>query len=607
MSTRHDSLNSSPACSGSAWRVWAVTAATVVASIGAIPLVAAAEDGTSGDGDSATETTTTTEPVETTTTTTTTTTSTSTTSTTTTTTTVAPETTTTTTVPEVTTTTTEPVEATTTTTVAPETTTTTTTTTLPPEPEPTARGVTVYPEQIQHILATIRYLESRGIYTLPPNKGNASGAYQFIGSTWANYAGYAHAYLAPPHIQDERAALDVNKFLEQWNNDVSMIPVMWYLPIAAREPWRMDVVPSPQHGNVLTIREYQTRWLGVFAFISGQPLEPLLTGDEAQSRAGMPPLVPEPTGEVPAIAYPVLGPSRAAVPECDDAEQIEVADVEGRDGGELAGPSRADIEAAGLCTEQAPGIVFGVKLQPVMAVADGIVTNVVDEPGSDTPISVTITDEDGVSYIYAGFNDDNPGTDDGSAPDHLRLSGLAQIGKQVRAGQIIGFMGDTDPLPVGVRADVPTDATIVLDPNAVAPHIRLTMLDISGDPIDAFGPVVDALYRQSCGVTIGQWSIPTNGSGHEPVVIETTDNNNEIDSEWIITPDGQVSASGWAAMVNPNEGCDYTPSTAHGPGADGTDVGHAHWFTPIDLPTEVWVKLALQDEITAPGGLLRSG
>lgn len=616
MSTRHDPPTDTGPKSTSAWRVWAVTAATVIASIGAIPLVAAAEDGAADaevegdvDGDAATDTTTT-APVETTTTTTepaaTTTTTTS--STTTTTEPATTTTSTTTTVPAVEpdiTTTTSP--TTTTTTVAPAITTTTTTTSVPAAPEPPERGVTAYPEQIQHILATIRYLESRGIYTLPPNKGNASGAYQFIGSTWANYGGYAHAYLAPPHIQDERAAADVNKFLAQWNNDVSMIPVMWYLPIAAREPWRMDVVPSPQHGNVLTIREYQTRWLGVFAFISGQPVEPVLTAQQAESQAGKAPLVPESVNNVPAIAYPVLGPSRAAVPECDDAEDVQVAEIDSRDGQDVSGPSRADIEAAGLCAEQAPGIVFGVKLQPIMAVADGIVTDVVDEPGTGTPIKVTITDEAGISYIYAGFNDDNPGTSDGNAPDHLRLTSLAQIGKQVRAGQIIGFMGDTEPLPVGIRSDVPTDASIVIADDDVAPHIRLTMIDINGNPIDTFGPLVDALFRQSCGVTIGQWSVPTNGSGHAAVTVETTDNNNEIDSEWIITSTGQVTASGWAAMVNPNSGCTYAPASAHGPGAAGTGVGHAHWFTPVELPTEVWVKLALQDDLTAPGGLLRQG
>ena len=148
--------------------------------------------------------------------------------------------------------------------------------------------MTVYRGQLGHILATIRYMESRGNYTIAPNRGNASGAYQFIQSTWNGYGGYSHAYLAPPWIQDERAAADVNRFLAQWNNDVSMIPVMWYYPRAATDPALMDVVPVPSAGNVLTIREYQQRWLAVFSFISGKPIPTPLTQADVYARAGLP-------------------------------------------------------------------------------------------------------------------------------------------------------------------------------------------------------------------------------------------------------------------------------------------------------------------------------
>ena len=467
---------------------------------------------------------------------------------------------------------------------------------------PTARNVQVFPEQIEHILATIRYLESRGIYTLPPNKGDASGAYQFIGSTWNNYGGYSDAYLAPPAIQDERAAKDVQAFLDRFNNDVSMVPVMWYLPAAANNPALMDIVPKPQHGNVLTIREYQTRWLGVFSFISGQPVAPRVGPADLSTIAGLAPELPEPHDGVPTMSFPVLGPSRVAIPDCDDATAVaEVADADGT----VTGPSRDDIEAAGLCTEQAPGIVFGVKLQPVLAVADGVVTDVTDEPGSGQPITVTITDADGTSIVYAGFNDDTQGTDDGAAPDHLRLTSLATVGRVVRAGQVIGFMGDTDPLPIGVRADVPTDATVQIDPDAVAPHIRITMIDIDGQPIDAFGPMVDALFRQSCSVMLGAWSTEANGSGHEPVTIETTDNDDSIDSQWVIDSNGRVSAAGWATIVNPSEGCGYAPAETFGPGQRGGVTGALRWVNPIELPTDVWVALSTRGDNAAAGFLRR--
>lgn len=469
---------------------------------------------------------------------------------------------------------------------------------------PAAQNVIVYPSQIANILATIRYVESRGNYTAPPNKGRASGAYQFITSTWNNYAGYRDAYLAPPEIQDERAAADVNRFLAQWNNDVSMIPVMWYYPRASRDLTLMDVVPVPSAGNVLTVREYQQRWLGVWAFLSGQPIPQTLTAEARAARMGFAPELPTPTPVDPAtpaiernatVAFPVLGPTRIAAPDCGDAEDVN------ENAGTTGTP--AEIEAAGLCAEEAPGIVFGVKMQPVLAVVDGVVTDVHDVPGE--PISVTITDTTGRSFVLAGFNDDNPGTNDGAAPKHLRLTALATVGQSVRAGQVLGFMGDTDPLPIGIRADVPTDATVQIPIDEVAPHIRLTITDLDGTPVDAYGPVIDALFRQVCSVGIGPWSGLPSGQGLEPVITETTDDNREIDSEWEITTTGEAIASGWAAMIYPSESCGWAPAEKRGPGAAGPATVPASWLNPIELPTSVWVELAIRKDTSLTVPLLR--
>jgi hypothetical protein len=475
-------------------------------------------------------------------------------------------------------------------------------TTVPPAPA--ARNIPVFPSQIANILATIRYVESRGDYSAPPNRGNASGAYQFIASTWNGYGGYPHAYLAPPEVQDERAALDVDKFLARFDNDVSMIPVMWYYPRAAIEPALMDIVPVPSAGNILTVREYQQRWLGVWAFLSGQKIPPTLTLAAALARLGLPPDLPPPQPvdpSVPAIerkatiSFPVLGPTRIAAPSCGDADGT--ADNAGAD----ATPE--EIEAAGLCAEEAPGIVFGVKLQPVLSVADGVVTDVVDRPGE--PVSVTVTDTTGRSYRLEGFNDDNPGTDDGAAPPHLRLTALSRVGTSVRAGQVLGFMGDSSPLPLGIRSDVPTDRTVVIAADAVAPHIRLTIRDLDGTPVDAYGPVIDALFRQVCSIGTGPWSSPPNGADHTPVVTETTDDDRLIDSEWVITETGQVHATGWAAMIYPSEGCDYAPKDTRGPGAGGAPDVPADWYEPIDLPTSMWIDLVTADDDLDPPLLRR--
>lgn len=490
----------------------------------------------------------------------------------------------------------EPSDTTTTSTTTTSTTSTTTTTSIPEvTAAPAPQNITVYPEEIGNILATIRYMESRGQYFIPPNKGNASGAYQFIASTWQNYGGYAHAYLAPPAVQDERAAKDVTMFLEKWNNDVSMIPVLWYYPKAAKNPELMDVVPVPSAGNTLTIREYQQRWLGTFSTISGEPI-PTVAGPPTWAQAlqvmALAPEPPQRDDGLPSIEFPVLGPARLASPDCQGDEGADDA----------ARQSLADIEAAGLCTDAAPAIVFGVKLQPIRSVVDGVVTAVDDDPESDRPISITITDATGRSYVYSGFNDDNPGTSDGAAPDHLRLSALGKLGQTVWAGQIIGFMGDTDPIPVGVRGEVPTDSSVYLDPDAIAPHIRLSIHEVDGTPVDAFGPVVDSLFRTGCQTGIGRWSIPPQSSTHDAVVIETTDDDDEIDSEWIITSTGQVQASGWAALVSPGTPCNWVPADHYGPGAAGANNVPDHWAAGLDLPTGIWLQLALSGEqsLTTP-------
>ncbi len=515
-----------------------------------------------------------------------------------------------------------------------------------PTPAPAPRSVTVLPSQIANILATIRYLESRGNYTAPPNRGRASGAYQFITSTWNNYAGYRDAYLAPPEIQDERAAADVTRFLAQWNNDVSMIPVMWYLPSAATNPERMDIVPVPSAGNVLTVREYQQRWLGVWATMSGQPIPPAYTsgssglvpgvarptsGDQL-SRIGFAPDVPAapiaavsstdassaPAQRLATVAFPLLGPTRVAAPDCSDVPNSTLdadaststdtdtdTDID-TDTDTTADPGsslRADAEAAGLCAQAAPGIIFGVKLQPVLAPVDGVVTEVRNELGG--VISVTITDATGRSYRLDGFNDDSPGTNDGAAPEHLRLTGLAEFGRTVRAGQILGFVGDSSPLPLGIRADVPTDATVDLPVDAVAPHIRLTITDLDGSAVDAYGPVIDAVFRQACSVGIGPWSGLPNGTDHPPVTIETTDDSDAIDSEWVITPTGEVNASGWAAMIYPSEACGWAPDDKRGPGAGGPTMVPDAWKNSIDLYTPIWVELAVRSNQHTPVRVLR--
>lgn len=82
--------------------------------------------------------------------------------------------------------------------------------------------------------------------------------------------------------------------------------------------------------------------------------------------------------------------------------------------------------------------LLGTKLQKVLATRDGTITRV-KVPGN----YLELTDDEGWRYIYIHLNNDSPGTDDGRAPLEWVLGpGVAQ-GVRVRAGQHIGYLGDS--------------------------------------------------------------------------------------------------------------------------------------------------------------------
>lgn len=127
----------------------------------------------------------------------------------------------------------------------------------------------LFQQDTPHILQTIRTMES-GNYSQPPNAGGASGAYQYIQSTWtnmANAAGYGQyanepAYKAPPNVQDAVAKYDVETFLSQ-GHTVNQIPLHWYYPAAIDNPALLNQVPDPEAGNRQTPAQYQAAWMNV--------------------------------------------------------------------------------------------------------------------------------------------------------------------------------------------------------------------------------------------------------------------------------------------------------------------------------------------------------
>jgi len=145
-------------------------------------------------------------------------------------------------------------------------------------PAPTACG---QPAETTAILATIRHFESGDDYTQQSHAvatggrnggGNPTGAYQFVYTSWDNYAGYAEAFMAPPNVQDELATTNVTSILDAFDGDPAWVPVAWYVGMGGARnvqdgTWSTAYVPNPAF-NHMSIGDYQARWLDYYTTIA---------------------------------------------------------------------------------------------------------------------------------------------------------------------------------------------------------------------------------------------------------------------------------------------------------------------------------------------------
>ena len=81
------------------------------------------------------------------------------------------------------------------------------------------------------------------------------------------------------------------------------------------------------------------------------------------------------------------------------------------------------------------------KMTEVYAVADGTVIYVGINNLSGR--NVKLEHVEGWESYYLHLSNDNPGTDDGQAPWTLTVAPGVEVGKQVEAGQLIGWVGDS--------------------------------------------------------------------------------------------------------------------------------------------------------------------
>jgi murein DD-endopeptidase MepM/ murein hydrolase activator NlpD len=235
--------------------------------------------------------------------------------------------------------------------------------------------------------------------------------------------------------------------------------------------------------------------------------------DDDDTDTGEPAALPA-VGAVRAIAFPVLG----AVRYGNDWGTC-------RDG----------------CARRHEGIdMVGVRMQPLLAAVDGTVTRIrYDNVGTAGSV-IAITGTDGWYYNYFHVNNDTPGTDDGRAGPEWQISPQLTVGSTVRAGQVIGYMGDSGNAESSV------------------PHLHFEIRQPDRTPVNPYHGLVAAQERETCepsgGLTLTDPRelspaavavVPLDGGGH-----------------WLIDLDGRLFADGAASRTVPARGVDCSVVTA---------------------------------------------
>ena len=402
-------------------------------------------------------------------------------------------------------------------------------------------------------MATTRWLESGNRYDARAPGSSASGAYQILDSTWNGYAGYPRAVLAPPEVQDQFAYDAFTALLKRHGNDVSTIPVSWYIGhVPQGAEW--DTVPHPEAGNKLTPRQYQAKWMKKFFSLLSE---------------GAPVYLPSDTEAlIPAIAFPVLGPV-----EFVDDWHFE------RDGG----------------ARRHEGLdLLGYEGQPVRAAFDGVITRIDDVPSGIAGNGLRLTRDDGLYANYFHLSNSETG------PVHSSL----EVGSRVRAGQIIGFMGSTGnagiphlhfelrtaerepmaPYPAVLEAVQREQCTVGLGPWSTDFTSPAEQAEAEAEALAVLAELTDEQIAGLPGLAA------VVAAKVEHVTIEGPDG-----AQWVIGTDGSVTASGQAAMIGSYQSDCPMPIEATDEHGDPIMYGTEARGLPVDeLPVGWWDDEAVE-------------
>lgn len=134
--------------------------------------------------------------------------------------------------------------------------------------------------ELERFLAALRKHESDNRNR--PNQGghsSASGYYQYVNSTWANYGGYRRAMDAPFEVQHQRAREDAIRAWRKHGGDWEKVAAEHFYPGLAGDKSQWHLIPGQERGKAFpgnpTMRRYVS---SVMSSMGGVPTTPPTDG-----------------------------------------------------------------------------------------------------------------------------------------------------------------------------------------------------------------------------------------------------------------------------------------------------------------------------------------
>ncbi len=209
--------------------------------------------------------------------------------------------------------------------------------------------------------------------------------------------------------------------------------------------------------------------------------------------------------------------------------------------------------------------IFADKLTPLVAARDGVIDRM---SGADVGLSgnyLVLRDAEGWEYLYVHVNNDTPGTDDGANPPEWRFAPGIVTGATVRAGAVLGFLGDSG------------------NAETTPPHLHFEMRRPDGTRINPWPSL-----RTAEGLPVSRQCVWGPGPANLPErdlsrTMLAGDDEREADDDepgvWLVTDVGEVVAAGTAPHLGDARDL---PLKAEVVGVSGTSSGDGYWLVAGD-------------------------